>query len=411
MHPLRILFVTEHYPYPTVPHAGGQDYWHWIDALRQNHHIYVATFDDAEPTTPADALQPYVDQLAIVRTPFGGRIKTHLKRQAESATAQTPFAALLRAARSVRLAARRFSHAQMRRIVRDWCDRYQIDVLHCGWTTMGRYLHASTRPMLRVLDEVDVRFLVEENAARQGSLAPEWVAQRKADELAYCAAADRVIVRSDHDLVALKAHLPNLNGVVLRSLSGVARLLEIDPNNAEPNRIMLVGAFDRDANINAARWMTLQCLPLIRAAIPAAELWLVGARPHPSVSALAQHPGVVVTGYVPDLYPYYAAASVIVAPTQVPSGNLVKIIDGLAAGRPIVATEIAARSINAPCVLTADDPAAFAEIIIRLLGDTERWRALCQASRQFAQKHFDPQYEIARLEMLYLQGLKEKGAR
>ncbi|MDZ4764047.1 MAG: glycosyltransferase family 4 protein, partial [Chloroflexota bacterium] len=116
--------------------------------------------------------------------------------------------------------------------------------------------------------------------------------------------------------------------------------------------------------------------------------------------------GVTVTGYVPDLRPYHAAARVVIAPTRVPAGNLIKIMDGLAAGRPVVATTIANRGIAAPSVRTADTPDAFATHIVTLLRDDTAWRADCAINRAYARSHFDWDANVARLETLYMDGVQ-----
>jgi len=411
--PLNILFVTEHIPYPDVPHAGGQDYWHLIDALRARHRVYVATFDDPAAPIPTEKLAPYVEKLHIVRDPLPPALKTRLKARLSASTSSpsdaampAPRSLLSSTARIIRQTQRAWMATQMERVVRAWCDRYQIDVLHCAWTAMGRYLTASPHALFRVLDEVDVRFLVEADETTRGLRDPADAARRKADELASCAAADLVIARSKYDLDVLQAHVPTLQGFVLHSVGDVRRLLDVTPDEATPNRILFCGAFDRDANIDAAQWFARAIFPLIRANVPAAELWLVGARQDARVRELAALAGVTVTGYVPDLRPYHAAARVVIAPTRVPAGNLIKIMDGLAAGRPVVATTIANRGIAAPSVRTADTPDAFATHIVTLLRDDTAWRADCAINRAYARSHFDWDANVARLETLYMDGVQ-----
>lgn len=412
-HPrLHILFALEHLPYPDVPHAGGQDYWHLIETWRARHRLSVVAFDDPTAPIPADKLAPYVERLHIVRDPLPAPLKRRLKaRLAPAAAANTPppaptpISALKTFVRALRAWQRERMAREMARIVRAWCERERVDVLHCGWTAAGRYLSATPRPLFRVLDEVDVRFLVEADEVARGMRDPADAAWRKAQELDYCAAADLVIARSQHDLGVLRAEQPDLRGFVLHSVGDVRRLLDVTPDEAAPNRIVFCGALDRAANIDAALWFADAIFPLIRAAIPDAECWLVGARPDPRVLTLQARAGITVTGYVPDLRPYHAAARVVIAPTRVPAGNLIKIMDGLAAGRPVIATSIANRGIAAPVVRAADTPDAFAaQVIACLSASDEAWRAECARNQAYARAHFDWDTTIAHLESLYIEG-------
>jgi glycosyltransferase involved in cell wall biosynthesis len=379
--------VTQNYPHPGALHGGGQDLWRLIDHLRKRHTVFVATYDDPAQPTPRSALAPCVADLKVIRyarTPFEKLLAVAM--------------ALARGYRDLRLPRREW---EMRRTVRRWCDRYAVDVIHCGWTDMGRFLGASPRPMLRVLDEVEVRFVAEEDAAAWGAGGSVGGGGRKAEELAWCRAADLVLTRAEADLTLLRAHIPDLRGFVLPPAGNVARFIDILPSESEPGNVLFVGAMNRLANIEAVRWLATAIWPSVRRAVPAARLYLVGAFPAPDVRALAALPGVIVTGAVPDLRPYYARARVVVAPMRAAGGQLNKIIDGLAAGRPVVATTAANRGTGAPCVRVEDATEAFADAVIWLLRDAGAWEQVATASRGYALAHFDWPAAAARLESLY----------
>lgn len=369
----RILFVTQNYPYPGVTHGGGQDFWHLIDSLRHRHEVYVLTFDDPVRPVPESALRPYVADLHIIRY------------------ATNPLAKATVAARVIG-EGYRFQMPrrvwEMRRLVSDWCARYQIDVLHCGWTDMGAFLNVSERPMVRVLDEVDIRFYTEAQAVRDGTLPAETARQRKAAELDYCRRADFVITRSEADKAILQAHVPALDVLVMPPVAHAAELLSTPVSDPTGHEILFVGAMNREPNQAAVRWFIQHVWPVVRRAFPLATLMIVGADPSPEIVQLGARPGVQVVGYVPDVCAWYRRARVVIAPMHTPSGQLNKIIDGLAAGRPVVATTLANRGTAAPCVLTADSPAEFANAVIRLLVDETCWAQVAAASRAFAKAHF-----------------------
>jgi glycosyltransferase involved in cell wall biosynthesis len=107
-------------------------------------------------------------------------------------------------------------------------------------------------------------------------------------------------------------------------------------------------------------------------------LVLVGRDPAPEVRALAA-PGVEVTGTVPDVRPYVAAARVAVAPLRSGGGTRLKILEALDAGRPVVATSVGVSGLDdlvGDGVVVADDPAAMAAEIGTLLADDARAAAL-----------------------------------
>ncbi len=111
-------------------------------------------------------------------------------------------------------------------------------------------------------------------------------------------------------------------------------------------------------------------LPQVRRACPWAVFRIVGAAPTAEVLALAKADGVEVTGSVPDVRPYLARAGVVVAPLRIARGIQNKVLEGLAAGRPVVVTPNALDGIGAKAgrdVLVAAAADDFARAVIDVL--------------------------------------------
>jgi glycosyltransferase involved in cell wall biosynthesis len=100
-------------------------------------------------------------------------------------------------------------------------------------------------------------------------------------------------------------------------------------------------------NVDAVRWFAERIFPAVREAVPAAQFTIVGSRPAEAVRALAQQPGVTVTGGVPDVRPYLAHAACAVAPLRIARGVQNKVLEAMAMARPVVATPQAAEGIRA----------------------------------------------------------------
>jgi glycosyltransferase involved in cell wall biosynthesis len=81
---------------------------------------------------------------------------------------------------------------------------------------------------------------------------------------------------------------------------------------------------------------------------------------------------VHVTGGVPSVAPYLARGTLFVAPLRQGGGTRMKLIEALAAGIPVVTTSLGAQGLGAVPgrhLLIADDPAAFAETVVKALAD------------------------------------------
>jgi len=377
---LRITVASLYLPYPGVPHGGGQDLFHLIRFLGRQHRVRLASFVDAKQAQHAGSILPYVAELALVQPAVSWRQKA------------TRALVALRNGRPRTLGRRAAAE------LRAFLQAAPADVLYCAWTEMGAYLADGPPGALRVLDEVDVRFIVEEGAP--DGLRPGRIARRKAQELAYCRQADLVVTRSARDLAVLRRHLPGLAGTVLPPIAHVADFATIEPAASQPGRVLFVGAMDRQRNQQAARWLVDAIWPQIRAACPGATLHIVGADPPPAIRALGERPGVRVSGWVDDLRAEVAAARVVVAPMNSEAGALNKVLDGLAAGRPVVATPPANAGIGAPAAALsqAASAGAFARAVLRLLQDGGAWARQAEAGRAFIRERFDWDHAAGRLE-------------
>jgi glycosyltransferase involved in cell wall biosynthesis len=373
-----ITVVTPYLPYPEVAHGGGQDLYRAIRALGERHEIRVVTFVDNAQVIHAEALRPYLVDLCLVWPAIqpGEKLKNVLK-----------------AVKSGRI---RSIGRRADREVKQALQERPSDVVHCAWTEMGRYLVAAPPGSVRVLEEVDVRFLSESNSGMPGAR----LMQRKQEEIRYCRAADLVVTRSTHDLEALRKEVPGLNGLVIPPVAHVDPFLDIDPAESVPGRVLFVGALSRRRNQEAVFWLVGEIWPRVRETCPGAQLRIVGADPPAPILALDGTAGVRVTGYVADLGQEYAEARVVVAPMRAQAGALNKVLDGLAAGRPVVGTTAANSGIAAPAgvMVMADDTAAFASGITAILRDPSEWDRKSAAGRQHVRQHFRWHDSIGRYE-------------
>jgi glycosyltransferase involved in cell wall biosynthesis len=99
----------------------------------------------------------------------------------------------------------------------------------------------------------------------------------------------------------------------------------------------------------------------------------------------------MVMGDVPDVRPHLADAAVVMVPLRVGGGTRIKILEALAAARPVVSTTVGAEGLglrDGEHLLIADQPEAFARAVARLLGDASLRRGLAEAGRRVVVERF-----------------------
>lgn len=138
------------------------------------------------------------------------------------------------------------------------------------------------------------------------------------------------------------------------------------------NAISFVGRMDYFPNQQAMTFFCNEVLPLIRGKRPAATLTIIGAEPSKEIRRLANRPGVMVTGTVPDVRDHVRRSAVSVAPLTIARGTQNKIIECMASGVPVVSSSAAAGGVDAvpgEHLLVADAPETYAENVLALMAD------------------------------------------
>ncbi|HEY2432288.1 MAG TPA: glycosyltransferase [Vicinamibacterales bacterium] len=161
---------------------------------------------------------------------------------------------------------------------------------------------------------------------------------------------------------------------------------------ALPAHMVFTGSMDWLPNEDGMTYFCREILPRIRQAEPAATLSIVGRAPTPAVQRLAELPGVEVTGRVEDVRPHVARAAVYVVPLRIGGGTRLKIFEAMAMARAVVSTTVGAEGLpvtGGRDIEIADEPARFAQAVVRLMRDAEIRRGVEAAGRRLVVERYD----------------------
>ena len=197
----------------------------------------------------------------------------------------------------------------------------------------------------------------------------------------------RTIAVSDKDREALA----EVSGADVRSIATGVDLSYFHPVDTPVSEgsLVFVGAMDWYPNEDAVIYFVEEILPRIRQKLPDATLTVVGRNPGLRLAGLG--PGVRVTGTVEDVRPFLAEGAVAVVPLRIGGGTRLKIFEALAMGKAVVSTTVGAEGLplqpdhHFAC---ADDPQAFADAAVALLGDARRRQELGTAGRRLVEGRY-----------------------
>jgi glycosyltransferase involved in cell wall biosynthesis len=152
--------------------------------------------------------------------------------------------------------------------------------------------------------------------------------------------------------------------------------------------LLLPGAFGWAPNTDGALRFLAEGWPRLRARLPEATLRIVGKDAPPRLREAARRSGAELVPSVPSMPEEYARATALVVPLWYGGGSRVKIVEGLAAGIPVVSTSIGAEGLGLTGGVHYAEGETAAELADRaaeVLRDRELGERLAQEGRSFAE--------------------------
>ncbi len=372
---MKVLFLVTRLPVP--PWRGDQvRAYHHLRLLARSHDVTCCALVSGEPPSEHRAeIEGMGARLVVVPV----------------STLGAPFAlgrALVGDRRPLQVLL--YARASAQRAVAALLGRERFDVVHAQLVRTAPYLPGAGGPPV-VVDLIDA---LSANLARRARTerGPLWpVAAEEA----------RRLRRFERQLVERVARCLVVSPAE-RDAIGAGRI-DVVPNGVDldafayvtaarpPACLVFTGNLGYYPNVDAVRWLTDDIFPRVRAALPAAELRLVGARPARAVRTAATQPGVTLRAEVPSMPPELAAATVAVVPMRSGSGQQNKVLEAMAVGTPVVTTPGVAGAIAGRAgedFLVADDAAGLADAALALLRDPGRARAMAASARATVERHY-----------------------
>ena len=114
----------------------------------------------------------------------------------------------------------------------------------------------------------------------------------------------------------------------------------------DENRIVTTGDYSWRPTRDGLDFLTEEIFPRLQALVPDARLSVVGRGAPEQLARTGSARGIDVLGRVSDVRPEILRGAVFLSPTRVGSGIRIKILEAMALGRAVVATEIGAEGIH-----------------------------------------------------------------
>ena len=376
---MKILFLCQRVPYPPTKGEKIRAYHH-LTQLARRHEVHLACLADAgaDEEHVAFLRERCASVDVVYRSPRDANLLA--------------LAALL-TGRSLSVSA--FDSGTLHRLVASRVRECQPDILFAYSSAMAPYAGGNTG-LPRAIDFVDADSEKWRAYGRVRSFPQSSLYALEAERLARFEAnvatefdASFFVSQAEADIVQRRTARRDLRVIPMGVDLEYFRPAPDDDRPREP-AIVFTGVMGYYPNVDAAVTFARDVLPIVRSRVPDARFVIVGKDPAVEVRRLARLPGVEVTGTVPDVRPYFAAASVAVAPFRIARGVQNKVLEAMASGLPVVGTRLAFQGLMAgegDGVRMADSPDDLAREVGAILLDAATRRALGRSARLYVERH------------------------
>lgn len=169
--------------------------------------------------------------------------------------------------------------------------------------------------------------------------------------------------------------------------------IDIPANHPQPSSLVYhLGAMDWLPNQEAIRWLLDAIWPLVIEQLPTAQLHIAG-KAMPDWIRQLPTTGVTIEGYIPQADSYIADKGILAVPLLSGSGLRIKILEAMAYGKAVITTSKGVEGIAATHgkeVWIADDAAAFAAGLIRLITDADLRNTLAENGQKLIEDQYAP---------------------
>lgn len=369
-----LLLLTPFLPYPLK--SGGQvKMFNTISRLCKKYNIILLSFiEREEQKKDAEELKKLCSRVEVVLR----RPKGHLRFRKLSLPVFIKY----------------FYVEEMQKKLLELINEYAIDLVQVEYMNMSYYAKLISGPP-KVLVEHDTSIYsladsYDKPAFGRLSLVFDWLNRRNYQKNIY-RYFERIIAFTEEDAKVVSRACPKEKVSIIPIAVNSESYAAGDANKKSID-ILFVGHMLHFPNEDGLKFFANEIFPLVRKELPNVNFKIIGSNMKDIRFDLESKDGIEVIGEVDDVLPYLSKAKVMVVPIRLGAGIKVKILESMAAGVAVVATEKAARGLKATegkDIYTAGSPLEFVKKIIILLKDEKKRMELIKNGRKLIKDYYD----------------------
>lgn len=294
--------------------------------------------------------------------------------------------------------AERFKNQAFEKVLSELLHQDSFDVIQLEGPYLGHYvdlIRKSSKSTLSLRTHNVEHLIWKKKALHETSFLKRWYLKNMASrlekfEMKVVHQSDCLVPISPTDETYFK------NRGYPKALLTIPTGLSIDayPKTPIPNELTLffIGALDWLPNQEGLEWFMDKVFDRVTEEVPGLTFHVAGRNAPKQFESKLRHPKIVYHGEVDDACRFMQSYRVMVVPLLTGSGIRIKILEGMALGRPVVTTQTGIEGIpveNIESVKISDDPYTFANHVVDLLNLKKDTSKMVSESRELIIENFD----------------------
>jgi len=373
---MRIFVLLSRIPYP-LEKGDKLRAFHQVKVLSEKHEIILCALNPLPKIDKQKAfeqLQPFCRSINFIDLPASGRAANILKAYFSGLPLQSGY----------------FFSRRANRKIKALIAEYNPDHLFAQLSRTARYL--MDVPIKKTLDYQDAfSYGLKRRADKSGwPMTAVFRLEHKrmqAFEKEIFDKFDNKIIISEQDRRFIP-HADNKTITVVRN--GVDMDFFHPLSRKKTREIVFTGNMNYPPNVDAARFLAKEIMPLVWQKKPDALLLLAGASPHAKVRNL-ENARIKVSGWLDDIREAYAGSRVFIAPMRMGTGLQNKLLEAMAMKIPCVTTPLANAALKAKEkkeILTGNSAKELADALLFLLENDEARQKMAIHAFAFVKKNY-----------------------
>lgn len=372
---MRLFVLLSRFPYP-LEKGDKLRAFHQLRILSKHHEVYLCALHENELQQDwINEVKQYCTELETVRL---SRIDQALNLGL-SLLSSEPFQVAY------------FHQQSAQKTVNSLIETWKPDMIYCQLLRTAKYM----RNIHNVRKVIDFQDAFSKGIERRLKTDPWYWKPILRSELNRLNSYEQQVFKNfDHCTIISEQDREQLPFEQRNEVVIVRNGVELDDfqPSTEPKTVdvLFAGNMGYPPNVDAAVFLAIEVMPIVRGRIPNAKLMLAGARPDPKVKELANEL-TEVTGWVDDIRDCYAKAKVFVAPMMIGTGLQNKLLEAMAMEIPCITSTLANNALKATPneqILIAESPQEYANQIIELLENQEKAKLIASNGHSLVSEQF-----------------------